>query len=71
MAVAETPWKHRKTMADLEKELAEQHAVIASLEACQRVQSRCISYNDTRVSMLEHDSTTLKERVKALGHPKK
>jgi len=33
MAVAKTPWKHRKTMANLEKELAEQHIIIASLEA--------------------------------------
>jgi len=58
-------------MVDLEKELAEQHTIIASLEACQCVQSSCITYNDTRVSKLEHDSTTLKERVKALDHPKK
>jgi len=58
-------------MADLEKELAEQCTIIASLEACQRVQSRCITYADTRMVMLEHDSTSLKERLKALEHPKK
>jgi len=71
MASAETPRKRRKMLADLEKELAEQCTIIASLEACQRVQSRYITYGDTRMLMLEHDSTTLKERVKALEHPKK
>jgi len=34
MAAAETPQKRRKTMVDLEKELAEQRTIIASLEAC-------------------------------------
>ena len=71
MAVGETPWKRRKTMADLEKELAEQRTIKAFLEACQRVQSRCITYGDTRMVTLEHDSTAIKERVKALEHPKK
>ena len=71
MAIAKTPWKRSKTMADLEKELAEQCTIIASLEACQRVQSRCITYGDTRMVTLEHDSTFLKERVKALENPKK
>jgi len=71
MATAETPWKRHKMMAYLEKELAEQRTIIASLEACQRVQSRCITYSDTRMVTLEHDSTALKERVKALKNPKK
>jgi len=71
MAIAETPRKRRKTMADLEKELVEQRTIIASLEACQRVQSRCITYGDTRIVMLECDSTSLKERVKALENPNK
>ena len=43
MAAAETPQKCHKTMADLEKELAEQRTIMASLETCQRVQSRCIT----------------------------
>ena len=34
MAAAETPRKCHKTMIDLEKELAEQRVIIASLEAC-------------------------------------
>jgi hypothetical protein len=34
IAATETPRKHRKMMADLEKELVGQHAIIASLEAC-------------------------------------
>jgi len=71
MAAAETLRKRRKTMADLEKELAEQRTIIASLEAYQRVQSRCITYGDTRMVTLERDSTTLEERVKALENPKK
>jgi len=71
MAVAETLRKRCKMMVDLEKELAEQRTIIASLEAYQHVQSRCITYSDMRVSTLEHDSTALKERVKALEHPKK
>jgi hypothetical protein len=33
----ETPKKRRKTMADLEKELDAQRAIVASLEACQRL----------------------------------
>jgi len=48
MATAETPWNRRKMMADLEKELVEQRTIIASLEACQRVQSRAITYGDAR-----------------------
>jgi hypothetical protein len=64
MAAVETPRKRRRTMEDLEKELAEQRIIIASLEACRRVQSRCIAYGDMRMS-------TLEERVKALEHPKK
>jgi len=71
MAIAETPWKRHKTVADLEKELAEQCTIIASLEACQRVQSRGITYGDTRTVRLKHDSTGLKERVEALENPKK
>jgi len=71
MAAAETLRKRRKTMADLEKELAKQRTIIASLEAYQRVQSRCITYGDTRMVTLEHDSTSLKEIVKALENPKK
>ena len=71
MATAETPWKCRKTMADLEKEIAKQRTIIASLEAYQRVQSRCITYGDTRMVTLERDSTSLKEIVKALENPKK
>ena len=67
IAIAETPWKHHKMMADLEKELAEQRTIIASLEACQRIHSRCITYGDTRMVTLKGDSTALKERVKALG----
>ena len=58
-------------MTDLEKELAKQRTIIASLEACQHVQSRCITYSDTRVSKLEHDSTAVNEKVEALEHPKK
>ena len=58
-------------MADLEKELAKQRTIIASLEACQRVQSRCITYGNTRMVRLEHDSTALKEKVEALENPKK
>jgi len=64
MAAAETLWKHHKMMADLEKELAKQRTIIASLEAYQCVQSRCITYGDTKIVTLERDSTTLKERVK-------
>jgi len=71
MATAETPRKRCKTMADLEKELAEQRTIIASLEACQRVQSRAITFGDTRMVRLEHDSTALKGRVEALENPKK
>jgi hypothetical protein len=71
MANAETSWKRRKMMADLEKELAEQRTIVTSLEACQRVQSRAITYGDTRMVRLEHDSTTLKESVQALENPKK
>jgi len=71
MATVETPWKRCKTMADLEKELAEQRTIIASLKACQGVQSRCITYGDTRMVRLEHDSTALNERVEALENPKK
>jgi len=71
MAAAKTPRKCRKTMADSEKELAEQCTIIASLEAYQHVQSRCITYSDTRIVMLDHDSTALKERMKALENPKK
>jgi len=52
-------------MADLEKELVEQRAIIASLEACQYVQSRCITHNGKRVLALEHNSTTITKRVKA------
>jgi len=70
MATVETLQKRHKTMADLEKELAEQRTIIASLEACQRVQSRCITYGNTRIVRLEHDSTAL-ERVEALENPKK
>ena len=33
MVASKTPWKRCKTMADLEKELAEQREIIASLEA--------------------------------------
>jgi len=58
-------------MTDLEKELAEQRTIIASLEAYQRVQSRYITYGDTRMVTLERDSTALKESVKALKNPKK
>jgi len=71
MAKAETPWKRHKAMADLENELVEQRTIIASLEAYQRVQSRAITYGDTRMVRLEHDSTALKERVQALENPKK
>ena len=66
MAVAKTLWKHHKMMANLEKELAKQRTTIPSIEACQCVQSRCITYGDTRMVTLERDSTALKERVKAL-----
>jgi hypothetical protein len=34
MIASKTPCKHRKTMADIGKELAEQRTIIASLEAC-------------------------------------
>jgi len=71
MATTETMWGRRMTMVDLEKELAEQRTIIASLEACQHLQSRWITYGDTRMVMLEHDSISLKERVKALENPKK
>jgi hypothetical protein len=37
LITSKTPKKRRKTMADLEKELDAQHAIIASLEACQRL----------------------------------
>jgi len=63
MVASETPQKHRKTMENLEKELDEQRAIIASLEACQRVQSRCITHNDKRVLVLEHISTAITKRV--------
>ena len=71
MAAVETPRKRHKTMAHLEKELAKQHTIIASLEAYQRVQSRCVTYGDTRMVTLEHDSTALKERMRALENPTK
>ena len=71
MATAETPRKRCKMMVDLEKELAEQRTIIASLEAYQRVQSRYITYGDTRMVTLEHDSTALKERVEDLENTKK
>jgi len=58
-------------MVDLEKELVEQRAIIASLEAYQHVQSRCITQNDNWVLALEHNSTAMSERVKALEHLKK
>ena len=58
-------------MADLEKELAEQHTIIASLEACQCVQSRAITYGETRMVTLERDSTALKEKVRALENLEK
>ena len=37
MITFEIPHKRRKTVAELEKELAEHHTIIASLEAYQRV----------------------------------
>jgi hypothetical protein len=71
MIASETPGKRHKTVVDLEKELEEQCTIIASLEACLCVQSRCISHTNKRVLKLEHNSTAATKRVKALEHPKK
>jgi hypothetical protein len=42
LAASETPRKRRRTVADLEKEFEAQRATIASIEASQRLHSRCI-----------------------------
>jgi hypothetical protein len=66
LIASDTPKKHRKTMADLEKELDAQRAIVASLEACQRLQSRSIISTDARVLKLEKSSASIEKRVNAL-----
>jgi hypothetical protein len=69
LIASETPKKRRKTMADLEKELDAQCAIVASLEACQRLQSRSIISTDARVLKLEKSSASIEKRVNALEKP--
>lgn len=71
LAASETPRKHRKTMADLEKELEDQRAIIASLESCQRLQGRCALRTDSRVLDIEEILGIRSKKGKAQEHPKK